>query len=156
MAPILQPPPLTQEKQLLILIAGLQQQIATLLQQNRGTRVKVAKPPLFSGKMKEISVFINAAWLYLSMKMMGESEATKMAQVLSYVQRGVAEAQKDNLLNELLKGESKVEIVEELFCKMKNEFGETAEEEQKIEQLRTIEQGGRTCNEYVQEFKKVV
>ena len=49
-----------------------------------------------------------------------------------------------------------MEIVEELFCKMKNEFGETAEEEQKIEQLRTIEQGGRTCNEYVQEFKKVV
>ena len=49
-----------------------------------------------------------------------------------------------------------MEIVEELFGKMKNEFGETAEEEQKIEQLRTIEQGGRTCNEYVQEFKKVV
>ena len=23
-----------------------------------------------------------------------------------------------------------------------------------MEQLRTIEQGGRTCNEYVQEFKK--
>ena len=29
------------------------------------------------------------------------------------------------------------------------------EEERKIEQLRTIEQGGRTCDEYVQEFKKV-
>jgi len=29
------------------------------------------------------------------------------------------------------------------------------EEEKKIEQLQTIEQGGRTCNEYVQEFKKV-
>ena len=29
------------------------------------------------------------------------------------------------------------------------------EEERKIEQLRTIEQGGRTCNKYVQEFKKV-
>jgi len=29
------------------------------------------------------------------------------------------------------------------------------EEERKIEQLQTIEQGGRTCNEYVQEFKKV-
>ena len=24
-----------------------------------------------------------------------------------------------------------------------------------MEQLRTIEQGGRTCNEYVQEFKKI-
>ena len=49
-----------------------------------------------------------------------------------------------------------MEIVEELFGKMKNEFGETVEEEQKIEQLRTIEQRGRIYNEYVQEFKKVV
>ena len=24
-----------------------------------------------------------------------------------------------------------------------------------VEQLRTIKQGGRTCNEYVQEFKKI-
>jgi len=29
------------------------------------------------------------------------------------------------------------------------------EEKRKIEQLRTIEQGGRTCNEYIQEFKKI-
>jgi len=29
------------------------------------------------------------------------------------------------------------------------------EEERKIEQLRTIKQGERTCDEYVQEFKKV-
>ena len=32
---------------------------------------------------------------------------------------------------------------------------EIGEEERKIEQLRTIEQGGRTCDKYVQEFKKV-
>jgi len=32
---------------------------------------------------------------------------------------------------------------------------ETLEEERKIEQLRTIEQGARTCNKYVQEFKKI-
>jgi len=57
-------------------------------------------------------------------------------------------------LDELLKGE--VKMTEELFSKMRNEFGETAEEEQKIEQLRIIEQRERTCNEYVQEFKKVV
>ena len=78
-----------------------------------------------------------------------------MAWVLSYVQRGVAEAQKDNLLDELLKEESEVEIAEELFSKMRNEFGETAEEERKVKQLRTIEQRGRTCDEYIQEFKKI-
>jgi len=59
------------------------------------------------------------------------------------------------LLDKLAKGESEVESVEQLFTKIKNDFGETLEEERKIEQLRTIEQGGRTCDEYVQEFKKV-
>ena len=59
------------------------------------------------------------------------------------------------MLDKLAKGESEVESVEQLFTKIKNDFGETLEEERKIEQLRTIEQGGRTCNKYVQEFKKV-
>ena len=76
-----------------------------------------------------MSIFINAACLYLSIKMMGESEVTKMAWVQSYLQERVAEAWKDNLLDELSKGESEVEIVEELFGKMRNEFGETVEEE---------------------------
>ena len=65
------------------------------------------------------------------------------------------EVWKDNLLDELAKGESEVELVEQLFTKIRNDFGETSEEERKIEQLKTIEQGGRTCDEYVQEFKKV-
>ena len=66
-----------------------------------------------------------------------------MIWVLSYVQEGIAEAQKDNLLDELSKGELEVETVEKLFMKMRNEFGETAEE-QKIEQLRTVEQSVQT------------
>jgi len=130
--------------------------VATFLQQNGGARVEVAKPPLFSRKMEEVSAFINVAWLYLSMKMIGEAEATKIAWVLSYVQGGVAEAWKDNLLDKLSKGKSEIETVEELFGKIRNKFGKTAEEERKIEQLRMIEQGEKTCNEYVQEFKKVV
>jgi len=32
---------------------------------------------------------------------------------------------------------------------------ERQEEKRKIEQLRTIEQGRRTCDEYIQEFRKV-
>jgi len=55
----------------------------------------------------------------------------------------------------LAKGESEVETAEQLFAKIRDDFGKTLEEERKIEQLRTIEQGGRTCDEYVQEFKKV-
>ena len=75
--------------------------------------------------------------------------------MLSYIQEGVAEVWKDNLLDELSKRESEMEMAEELFSKMRNKFGETAEEERKVEQLRIIEKEGRMCNEYVQEFKKI-
>ena len=125
-----------------------------LLHQQR-SRIEVARPQVFSGKMEEVSAFINAARLYIRMKMTEEVATTQVAWVLSYVQRGVAEAWKDNLLDKLAKGESEVDTVEKLFTKIRNDFGETSEEERKIEQLRTIEQGERTCDEYVQEFKKV-
>jgi len=105
--------------------------------------------------MEEVSTFINVARIYIRMKMTEEAAMTQVAWVLSYVQGGIAEAWKDNLIDELAKGESEVETVEQLFSKIRNDFGETLEEEKKIEQLRTIEQGGRTYNEYVQEFKKV-
>jgi len=83
------------------------------------------------------------------MKMVEEAAATQVAWVLSYVQGEVVEAWKDNLLDKLAKGESEVESTEQLFTKIRDNFGETSEEERKIEQLRTIEQGGRTYNEYV-------
>ena len=89
------------------------------------------------------------------MKMTEEVVATQVAWVLLYMQRGIAEAWKDNLLDELAKGELEIELAKQLFAKIRNDFGETSEEERKIEQLRTIEQGGRTCDKYVQEFKKV-
>ena len=126
-----------------------------MLLHQQGSRIEVARPQVFSRKMEEVSAFINAARLYIRMKMTEEAATTQVAWVLSYVQGGVAEAWKDNLLDELAKGESEVDTVEKLFTKIRNDFGETSEEERKIEQLRTIEQGGRTCDEYVQEFKKV-
>jgi len=74
---------------------------------------------------------------------------------LSYIQGEIAEAWKNNLLDELVKRESEVKLAKQLFTKIRNNFGKTLEEERKIEQLRMIEQGERTCDEYVQEFKKV-
>jgi len=88
---------------------------------------------LFSGKIEEVSVFINIACLYLSIKIIRELKATKIAWILSYVQGEVVEVWKDNLLDKLSKGELKVETVEELFSKMRNKFGETVEKEKKIE-----------------------
>ena len=84
-----------------------------------------------------------------------EAATTQIAWVLSYVQGGVVEVWKNNLLDELAKRELEIETTEGLFTKIRNEFRKTLEEERKIEQLWTIEQGERTCDKYVQEFKKV-
>jgi len=99
--------------------------------------VEVAKPPIYRGKIEKVSAFINIAHLYLSIKMTEETKATKMAWVLFYIQEEVAEVWKDNLLDELSKGESGVEMVEELFKKIKNKFRETREEDRTVENNRT-------------------
>ena len=54
--------------------------------------MEVAKLPLFSGKIEEVSMFINIAYLYLSMKMIGELKVTRMVWMLSYIQGGVTKA----------------------------------------------------------------
>jgi len=150
------PTPLqTREKQLLTMIATLQQQVNTMFLQQQESRVEVARPQVFSRKIEEVSIFVYMACLYIRIKMTEEVAVTQVAWVLSYIQGGIVEAWKDNLLDELAKEESEVESVEQLFTKIKNNFGKTSEEERKIEQLRTIEQEGRTCNEYMQKFKKV-
>ena len=82
-----------------------------LLQQQR-SRVEVTRPQVFSGKIEDVSAFINATRIYIRMKMMEETATTQVAWVLSYVQGGVAEAWKDNLMDELAKEESEVELVE--------------------------------------------
>jgi len=120
-----------------------------MLLQQQGSRVEVARPQVFSRKIEEVSIFVNAARLYIRIKMTEKVGATQVAWVLSYVQGGIAEAWKDNLLDELAKGESEVESAEQLFAKIRNDFRKTSEEERKIEQLRTIKQGRRTCDEYV-------
>ena len=42
------------------------------------------------------------------------------------------------MLGELAKGASEVKSAEQLFTKIRNDFGKTLEEERKIGQLRTI------------------
>jgi len=61
------------------MITTLQQQVTTMLLQQQGSRVEVARPPMFSGKIEKVSVFINTAYLYLRMKMNGKAVTTQIA-----------------------------------------------------------------------------
>jgi len=43
------------------MIAILQQQVNTMLFQQQESRVEVTRPQVFSGKMEEVSAFVNVA-----------------------------------------------------------------------------------------------
>jgi len=58
-------------------------------------------------------------------------------------------------MEELESGEVEYESAEEFLISLKKEFGGGKEELVKAAELRKLEQGGRTMEEFVQEFKKV-
>jgi len=57
-------------------------------------------------------------------------------------------------MEELESGEIEYEIAEEFFTSLRKEFGGGEEESVKAVELRRMEQGGKTLEEYVQEFKR--
>jgi len=69
----------TREEQLLAMIVTLQQQVNTMLLQQQGSRVEVARPQVFSRKMEEMSAFVNMACLYIRTKMTEEIAMTQVA-----------------------------------------------------------------------------
>ena len=73
---------------------------------------------------------------------------------LSYVQGGSADVWKENLMEELESGEMEYKSIEKFFTSLKKEFGGGEEELVKAAEIRKIEQGGRTMEEFVQEFKR--
>jgi len=70
------------------------------------------------------------------------------------VQGGSADVWKENVMEELEAGEVEYESVEEFLTSLRKEFGEGEEESVKAAELRKLEQGGRTMEEFVQEFKR--
>jgi len=57
-------------------------------------------------------------------------------------------------MEELESGKVEYELVEEFLNSLKREFGGGEEESVKAVELRQLEQGGRTMEEFIQEFKR--
>jgi len=75
--------------------------------------------------------------------------------ILSYVQDGSADIWKENIIEELETGEIEFESAGEFLAEIKKEFGGGDEELVKVAELKKIKQGGRTMEEFVQDFKRV-
>ena len=121
---------------------------------NTGSHMEVAKPAIFNRETGRVGGFIMACRLYIKMKLRGNTVEEQVQWVLTYVQGGSADVWKENLMEELESGEVEYESVEEFLTCLKKEFGGGEEESVKAAELRKLEQGGKTMEEFVQEFKR--
>ena len=121
---------------------------------NTGSHMEVAKLAIFNGEAGKVGGFVTACRLFLRIKLREATVEEQVQWVLSYVQGGSVNTWKENVIEELEAGEVEYKSVEEFLTCLKKEFRGGEEESVKAVELRKLEQGERTMEEYVQEFKR--
>ena len=90
-----------------------------------------------------------ACRLYIRIKIKEVPLEEQVQWILSYIQGGSADIWKENVLEELEAGELEFETVEEFLAEIKKKFGGGEGELVKAAELRKLEQGEKTIEEFV-------
>ena len=115
----------------------------------------MAKAQIFDGTPEKVLEFVTACKLYLRMKMRGVAVEEQIQWVLSYIQGGLADVWKENILEDLERGLLEYKSAGEFLADIRKEFEEGNEKTIKVAELKILEQGGKTIEEFVQEFRRV-
>ena len=75
--------------------------------------------------------------------------------VLSYIQGGSANVQKENILENLKTGEVEFGSAGEFLLELKKKFGGGDKESVKVAELKRLEQEKKTMEQFEQEFQRV-
>jgi len=117
--------------------------------------MKVTKPQTFDGTPLKVSRFVGACRLYIKMRLRDVPVDEQIQWILSYVQGGSADIWKENVMEEINTEEIEFETAEEFLAEIRREFRGGDKKSVKVAELKKIEQGGRTIEEFVQDFKRV-
>jgi len=120
----------------------------------RMANMDVVKPQLFDGDSSKVSGFITGYKIYIRNRLARAIVEEQVQWVLSHVQGGLVDVWKENVMKDLEERALEYESVGEFLVSIKKEFGGEEEESVKLTKLKKLEQGGRTMEEFVQEFRR--
>jgi len=121
---------------------------------NTGSNAEVTKPQAFNRIAGKVSGFLMVYKLFIRIRMRNDSVEKLIQWVLLYVQGESVDIWKENVLEDLESGNLEYETREEFLAEFKKEFSEGYEEAIKVVELKKIEQGNMTMEEFVQDFKR--
>ena len=92
--------------------------------------------------------------LYIRIKIQKATVKEYIQWMLLYMQERIVNVQKENTLENLEKGVLEYENVGEFLADIRKEFREGGKESVKVTELKKLEQGRKTIEKFVQEFRR--